>query len=144
MLRRIEWVLTLLGAALCTLDFVLYWKYVQGPGTPHWPFSAFPLVEILLLGWVGVAGMILDSGSRSNAWGAVQWVIAGGLTPHVLVGGLSIGPLLIPAVVLFIASGLVANHRRGRNLLPDITFFSIGAVVNLVLIITLAQVLASV
>jgi hypothetical protein len=139
MRRKIEWILALCGAAVCSIDTAVYWKYLPDPGTQHWPFSAFPLIEMVALGWIGAVGIAMDSGKGSNVWGALPWVVTGCLSPLIILGALSIGPWLILAGGFFIGAGVLANRRRQRELLPDVTFFSVGAVGNFIVLMTLAK-----
>jgi hypothetical protein len=139
MRRWIEWILALGGAAICTLDAAIFWKYIPGPGTQHWPLSAFPLIEIVALGWIAAAGLGLDNRPRNTIFSALAWFITGCLSPYFLLAFFSFGPLLVLADALFIAAGLLANRRLKRDSLPDITFFSIGAVANLVVILNVIK-----
>jgi len=139
MRRWIEWILALVGAAICSVDAAFYWKYIPGPGTQHWPLSAFPLVEIAALGWLAAAGIALDLRPRTTLFAALPWVAAGALSPYILLAALSFGPLLIPAVIMFCAAGLLANRRLKRDALPDLTLFSVGAVANLIVILEVVK-----
>ena len=140
MRRKIERILALLGTAVCIADAASFWKYLPGPGTPYWPFTDYPLVEITILGLIGAVGVALDNGQRSNnIWGALPWVVTGCLAPYVILGAASFGPPLMFAGLLYIGAGVLASQRCKRSLLPGINSFSLGAVGNLVIILVLIK-----
>ena len=139
MRRWIEWILALSGAAICNLDAAIYWKYIPGPGSQHWPLSAFPLIEIVALGWIAAAGIVLDNRPRTTLFAALPWVVTGCLSPYFLLAFLSFGPPLVLTAGLFIAASLLANRRLKRDSFLDLTFFSIGVVANLVVILNVIK-----
>jgi len=61
---------------------------------------ALALIEMALLGSIGLLAIAADHGARTRPWGTVTWAVIGGLGASMLVGAWTIGPLLLRAVLV--------------------------------------------
>ena len=84
MTRALEWVLGMLGAALCVAGTIVVWQYLHAfnSATPYarqeiWPFPGGYLVEMIVLGIVGLASVAFNKAPHSPRWGGVTWSVAG-------------------------------------------------------------------
>ena len=136
--RRVsELALGVFGASISVGMAAAVWQRESTPGENLWPLPAIVLIELGILGLLGLAAVVSDSEGNSNRWGPLTWAIVGGLAAVMLVGAFSIGPLVFPAVLAFSAAGLLADWRHQRRILENIgvaTLFGIG---NFLLLLTL-------
>jgi hypothetical protein len=105
--RLLEWVAAVIGAANCVIIPLLFAPNQQ----PLFPLPGLYLVEIALIGLLVLAAVIL----RPSWGGRASWIAAGILLPFVLLGGFTIGFLLIPAVIAFVLVGLLSNASGGER-----------------------------
>lgn len=107
-LRLLEWVAGLIGASNSIYVPFLF----VGAGAGDFPLPALYFIEIALVGVV----VILFVAARprfSPRWNAVPWTAAGIMLAFVILGGFSIGPFLIPALLTFVLVGLLADLQTG-------------------------------
>ncbi len=112
-LRLLEWIFAGLGAAVCLAVIVLF---ASQQLDDLWPTPGLYFIEIGLLGLLGVASRWEDRNAAAAAWGAVPWGVGGMLLLFVILGFLSIGPFLLPAMLAFYLAGITADLRRRRGL----------------------------
>lgn len=133
MKRVVEWTLASIGAAVCIGAASVIWGSQASailPGQTLWPLPGIYLVEISLLGVVGLVSVISNRPSESPSWGAVTWAIAGALLAFVVLGALSIGPLLLPALAAFWIAAILGDIRRGQSIIRHLGFFVIAGVIQ--------------
>jgi hypothetical protein len=105
---------------------------------PLFPLPGLYILEIIILGILGLTGLILVE-SRSPFWRAVPWAVGGVLLAFVILGGFSIGFFLIPATAAFLLAGFLLNRIEGGPLSKYIGLFLITAILQATLIIALAH-----
>jgi hypothetical protein len=131
MRRLIEWGLAAIGAALCIGGAMVFG---QGQST-LWPMPALALIEMALLGLIGLLAIAIDDGAHTLRWGIVTWAVIGSLIALMLVGAWTIGPLLLIAVLAFATAAILADTRRNRKILSDVGVLIIGAASNAVVLL---------
>ena len=143
MTRALEWVLGMLGAALCVAGTIVVWQYLHAfnSATPYarqelWPFPGGYLVEMIVLGIVGLASVAFNKAPHSRRWGGVTWSVAGAVLGFAVLGALSIGPLYLPTAVAFAGAALLADRRRGRSVVRDLGLVVLAAVVQAGVMVT--------
>ncbi len=106
-----------------------------GPGNSIWPLPGLVLIDWAILGILGFLASYLGPKPGLGPWAIAGWFVAGGLMPLMILGALSIGPLVLLSLVFMVASSvLVAIHERLR--LGNIAgAFALGLVINLGLIL---------
>jgi len=99
---------------------------------PLFPLPGLYLIEIAVLGILGLAGLLIVE-SRSAFWRGSPWIAAGVLLAFVILGGFSIGLFLIPATVAFLLAGFLMNRLKGGQVIRFIGLFLIAAVLQVIL-----------
>ncbi|HEX7975977.1 MAG TPA: hypothetical protein VF498_16330 [Anaerolineales bacterium] len=113
-LRLLEWAFAVFGAAVCLAVVDLF---ALQQLDELWPLPGLYFIEIVLLGLLGVTSRLGDTNPASAAlWGAIPWGVGGALLSFVILGGFSIGPFLIPAMLAFWLAGAIADLRQGRSI----------------------------
>lgn len=120
--RLLEWILAaggaLSGTAVALLFGIHEARLVQPPGggtdfSRLFPLPGIYLVEIIVLSCIGLylvshANQNISAGKKNARR---LWLVPGVLLAFVILGGFSIGPYLIPALLLFILAGALAIRR---------------------------------
>jgi hypothetical protein len=145
MQRVIEWLLALVGALLCIAGAIGFWQHAQrsSPNASVWPLPALVLLEWLLLGIVGAIAAVVDRQSARSVWTTTRWTVCGALFGLFILGGFSIGLLVLFAALAFLGATILADHRYQRNVGAQVGLLTAGTVGNiglLLLLITLVQV----
>jgi hypothetical protein len=137
--RRIaEWLLATVGAAVCIGTAILFWlEQSSFPGASLWPLPALVLIEVAFLGLAGISAVVLIGDEHTSQWGSLIWAVSGGLTALTVIGGFSIGPLLVWAVLAFVLAGVLIDWRIGRKILYDLGIFTLGTVCNAAILLLL-------
>jgi hypothetical protein len=101
---------------------------------PLFPFPGLYLIEIAVLGILGLTGLLLVE-PNSPFWRGVPWAAAGVLLAFVILGGFSIGFFLIPATAAFLLAGFLMNWIERGLVVPYIGLFLIAAVLQVTLML---------
>jgi len=150
-MRRIaEWTLATIGTVISTVGAVVFWQsqivsrsFRISPDASSsfsfWPMPAFPLLEMALLGFAGIVVVAMNSEQHIPRWGIATWTVCGGLAglaALMILGAWSIGSLLLVLVAMLALAGAatLADRRRNRKILPNISVFLVSAVGNFVLL----------
>lgn len=120
-----EWLAALVGAINCILVPALFAQ----PGGMDFPFPGLYFIEIAALG-VLVLGFIALRPRLSLRWNALPWLAAGIVLAFVILGGFSIGPFLIPALLAFIATGILVDWQTGGAIARNVGLLFVAAVVQ--------------
>lgn len=107
-LRLLEWLAAIAGA-INTLVVPLLFAQPQGR---DFPLPGIYFIQIALSGLL----VIIYAAFRprvSPVWGIVPWAAAGIILAFVILGGFSIGPYLVPALIAFLAVGILASMQTG-------------------------------
>src|SRR3712207_2876907 len=99
--RLTEWILVVLGALICIAGAIGFWQHAQlsSPNGSLWPLPAVVLIEWLALGIVGAIATVADRQSTRSLWTTIRWIVCGALFGLVILGGFSIGPLVLLAAL---------------------------------------------
>ena len=103
--RVIEWALAAVGVSICVGAALVVWR---SQSYNQWPFPALYLIEIVALGMAGFIGLITRA-KGAVCWDSVPWGVAGALLAFVILGAWTIGPLLLPAMLVFLIAATVAD-----------------------------------
>jgi hypothetical protein len=101
---------------------------------PLFPLPGLYLIEIAVLGILGLTGLLLVE-ARSPFWRGAPWVVAGALLAFVILGGFSIGFFLIPATAAFLLAGFLMNWIESDPVVKYIGLFLIAAVLQVALML---------
>lgn len=140
MRRVIEWFLGVVGAAITTCIAAIFAQQqssVQAPGESLWPLPGVVLLEIALLGLIGLVAVALDNVEHARYLGVLTWAVVGALISLMFLGIFSVGPFLFPAVLAFSVAAVLADRRRGRRSASNLGLAAVIMVANGVLLIVL-------
>lgn len=153
MQRITEWTLATFSTATSFLGAVIFWQsqivdrsFRPSPDTSSsfsfWPMPAFPLLEMALFGFAGILVVAMNSERHSPCWGIATWAVCGalaGLVAQMILGAWSIGSMLLVAVAMLALAGAatLADRRRNRKMLPNLSVFILSAVGNFVFVFIL-------
>lgn len=138
MIRIAAWISAGLGALICVGGAAI----ITGSQAMPAEDSIFPLPGLILIDWavIGVLGFLstIAAFDPQYPWfGKVVWIILGALLPLMVLGALSIGPLVLASLLcLFVSAILVAVHTRTR-FLPNLGYLFGGGIGNLSIILGL-------
>jgi hypothetical protein len=124
--------LAVLGAINCVVVPLFFTQQ-----RPLFPLPGLYLIEIAVLGILGLAGLLFIV-PYPPFWRGALWVAAGFLLAFVILGGFSIGFFLIPAMVTFLLAGFLMNRIEGDQVIKYIGLFLIAAVVQVILMMLAA------
>jgi hypothetical protein len=124
-MRMTEWLAALVGAVNCV--FVPL-AFAQNQGS-LFPLPALYFVEIATLGVLVLVFVALRSRLGLH-WNALPWIAAGIILAFVILGGFSIGPFLIPALIAFIATGILVDWQTGGAITRNVGLLLVAAVVQ--------------
>jgi hypothetical protein len=131
--RLLEWIAAAIGAITCAVVPFLFVTNQQ----PLFPLPGLYFIEIMLLGLL----VLVATAARPTRWGNLMpWVAAGVLLAFVILGGFSIGPPLIPALVTFVIVGVLADWQTGGNMALHLALFLSVAVIQAMLMLLLIMV----
>lgn len=136
MTRLVEWFLGVVGAAITTgiaAVFAQQQSSVQAPGGSLWPFPGIVLLEIAVLGLMGLVAVGLDRE-------VLTWAVVGALVGLMFLGIFSVGPFLFPTVSAFLVAALMADRRKERRSLPKLGLAAVTMIGNAVLLIGLIMI----
>ena len=121
----LSWILTAVGAAIC-LGTAAFITSIQ----PHdlWPIPGFYLIEICLLALLGLLSRIRWKDVNKFRLDLIPWMITGALLPIMILGILSIGIFIFPAMISFFIVGLIAELSGTQNLAKHAGWAVIAAV----------------
>jgi hypothetical protein len=123
--RAAEWFAALVGAINCILVPVLFAQ----PGGMDFPFPGLYFIEIALLGVLVLVFVALRP-RLGGRWNALPWAAAGIILAFVILGGFSIGPYLIPALITFSITGILVDWQTGGMLTHHLGLLLMAAVVQ--------------
>jgi hypothetical protein len=139
MQRLTESILAVLGALLCIAGAIGFWQHAQrsSPDASVWPLPALVLSEWLLLGIVGVIATVADRQSARSMCTTTRWIVCGALFGLAILGGFSIGPLVLLAALAFLGAAILTDHRYQRNAGVQVGLLTAGTLGNIGLLLTL-------
>jgi hypothetical protein len=99
------------------LSTIICLRIAQTIGTGLFPLPGLYLLELIS---VSVAATFATFQTRSPEefdWGLIIWAAAGIFLSFSILGAWSIGFFFLPSALLLLLSGVLSDHRRGRNIL---------------------------
>ncbi len=132
--RTLEWIAAIIGAATCVLAPLLFIGSVQrGELFPALYFIEIGVVGVLVLYYVAARSRL---GAR---WAAVPWIASGIILVFVILAGFTIGPALIPALLAFLAVGVLAGRQSGGIEATHVVYGFAAAVAQAAFIMLMIQ-----
>lgn len=123
--RALEWIAALIGAANCVVVPLLFIR----PGS-DFPLPALYLVEIALIGLLTLY-YVFARYQLDQRWDIVPWVAAGLILAFVILGGFSIGPYLIPALIAFTGLGILIEWETdGLSIVKNLGLLIAAALIQ--------------
>jgi hypothetical protein len=132
--RALEWIAALAGAITCVAVPLVFLQ----PDRADFPLPGLYFVEIALTG-VGVLVVVAFRSRLSSRWEIVPWVAAGIVLAFVVLGGFSIGPYLIPALIAFLAVGVLIGWQTGRLHVGYLGYWLTAAIMQAALMLLAVQ-----
>ncbi|MBI2955885.1 MAG: DUF2867 domain-containing protein [Acidobacteria bacterium] len=134
MARRIaKWGLALLGAAVC-----LATTRYETPGHAC-PVPVPVLVDLAVLGVVGLAIVIVESQKPSLIWARASWAVCGSLVALVFICVWSLAPWVLLGAVALGGVALLSQKLLSRQTLVGLGILVVAATVNFVPLFVLAK-----
>jgi len=130
--------LAFLAAAVCSLISIRVFQLV-GSMQPVWPLPALYLVEVTSLTCVGAWVLMRERPGSA----AVVCAVAGIATGFSILGAWTIGPFFLPVALLVGIAGGWATWRSRRPLLVGLASFAVGGAVQVVLMLAILRLPAS-
>jgi len=137
MQRLTETMLAMLGAIICIAGATGFWQHAQlsSPNASVWPLPALVLLEWLLLGIIGAIATVADRQSGRSVWTTIRWTVCGALFGLFILGGFTIGPLVLLAALIFLGAAILADHRYQRKVGVQVGLLTAGTVGNIGLLL---------
>ena len=132
----LEYLLAILGAAVCLVITILIWRGVSAYQS-MWPAPGAYFIEIMAV-CVAAAGMLLSGRALGRA---AVWVTAGIVLAFSLLAAFSIGLFYLPVALLLFFAALAADRRAGQPMLGHLGFFFAGGILQAAVILGLANLL---
>lgn len=123
--RVLEWLAALIAAINCIAVPLLFAQ----PQGQNFPFPGLYFIEIAVLGLIILVFVTLRPRLGSH-WNALPWVAAGIILAFVVLGGFSIGPYLIPALIAFVATGVFVDLQTGGFAARRLGYLLVAAVMQ--------------
>jgi hypothetical protein len=128
-------VLSFFGAVVSIGGAILtYSSQAQVAEASLWPLPGFVLLDWAILGLIGFLAAYLSFKQLSAKWQQVAWFITGTFIPLIVLGAVSIGPVVLIAFLLFLTSTIILAIRNRAKWLESFGLFMLGAIVNLLLL----------
>ncbi len=124
--------MSILGAMNCILVAVIFMMpNITGAGlTSIWPFPLIYFIEISVLGIVCVIAVGKLRNNLESRWSGIPWICSGVLLALVILGAWTIGFFLIPAMILFLIVGILADRRTQGNIALHLIFYVSAGVIQ--------------
>lgn len=136
-----ELILSFLAAAICIAAGLVVAAWQPGD---YWPLPGAYMIEVAVVGLLGLLSRARDTGPSRMDWGAVTWAASGVLLAFVILGGFSIGPFLAPAMLALALAGLLGDLRRGRGPLPHAGLMLLAALLQSALMLAVIGLLRNI
>ncbi len=134
--RLLDWLFATIGAFICIL-VVGGFSASQFPDL--WPLPGLYFIELVLLAVLGGISRTASNWVSHPISASVPWIVAGILLSFVILGGLSIGPFLFPAMLAFLISGILADRQQAQKIPMHAGIAIVSALVQSGLVIIFAM-----
>lgn len=124
-------------AAIVTFSGAIatYVSQAQISGEPLWPLPGLVLTDWLLVGVIGFVAAFFSLRRKTVEWLRMTWLMSGAFIPLIIVGALSIGPVVLIAFLLAIISTFIIAIRHGWRWLESLGFLMLGSIGNMVILV---------
>ncbi len=136
----LEQFLAVVGAAACLLISARIGQVV-GATQPMWPLPGLYLVEMSIVGVLGLFGTLGNGSGRSSLRIGLTWAAVGILLAFVLMGAWSIGPFFSPVVLIFAIAAILSSRRQGQNMLLHAGISFLAAIAQAALMLAAIRIL---
>jgi hypothetical protein len=107
--RFLESGFAVIGAVIC---LVVVASFTAQPQSAMWLLPGLYFIEIVVLAILGAASRIVISLRNVAAWRVIPWIVTGVLFAFVILGAMTIGIFLFPAMLAFLLSGIFADSPQ--------------------------------
>jgi len=104
---------------------------LRSSGWSVWPLPALALLDWAVLGAFGFFGAYFTRKPSPAYWPRAAWFVPGALLPLGVLGGFSIGPLVLFSLLFFLASAILLTIQQKLRWLDHLGLLLVGAVTNL-------------
>ncbi len=133
MRRIVERILASFGAAVCVGVAGFFWL------SRSCPVPSPVLLDVALLGLLGIATTPVDIRGYYYQWGWVIWCVCGGLAAATVIGVWSFAPWTLLAVTAFVGTALLQSRRQSLRLRTTVSMLAVSAAVNFLLLFPVAK-----
>lgn len=135
--RYLEWVFSILGALNCIGVSLLFLssELQHSEFASIWPLPALYLFEIIIIGILCVISVAMVQNWQNPIWAGIPWISSGILLAFVILGAWTIGFFLIPAMILFLVAGIMADRRLKGDFPLHLIFFVAAGIGQSVLVL---------
>ena len=125
--RRLEWLFSSLAAITC-IAAVIAFSFINNSITiegiiSQWPFPVIYFLEIASLGIIGLVAVAKLQFNLKSNWSGVPWICSGVLFAFVILGAWTIGFFLLPAMILFLVTGILVDKRTEGEIPLHLVYF---------------------
>jgi hypothetical protein len=138
--RSLERFLALVGTAVCLIVCVRIWQ-VLSVSQPMWPLPGLYLLEMIVMSFIGLFGIVRGDAEHSTGAAALTWAAIGVFLAFTVMAAWSIGFLFLPVAVIFMITAILADQRRHRNLVVHLGVGVIAAIAQVALILIVIRLL---
>ncbi len=136
--RRLEWLFSTLAAINCIV-VVIAFSFINGSLTfegilSQWPFPLLYFFEIASLAIISLIAVGKLQSNVKSSWSGVPWVCSGILFAFVILGAWTIGFFLLPAMILFLVTGIFVDRRTGGEIPLHLVYFVSAGIAQAVLV----------
>lgn len=124
----LAWVLAIIGAWVCLWVAGAFSAQQLDRLDSLWPLPGLYLLEVALVGLAVVISLFLRNWNAALV--IVPWLAGGILLAFVILGGFSIGPFLLPAMLAFWAVGVIADLGGRRKFAVHLELAMIAALLQ--------------
>jgi hypothetical protein len=138
MIKIIVWIFAGIGVFISFLGAAGILASEATTGGGH----IFPLPGLILIEWasIGLLAFIFAIAVFNPQYQHLErgiWMMTGALLPLVVLGALSIGPLVLAAAICFLLASISVSLHTGTQLVPKLGYLLIGAIGNLIIVLVL-------
>ena len=130
-LRGCEWFFALFGAVVCVGVAI---GFASQQSHDLWPAPGLYFLEIILLALLALFSRVADVGAVKRDYSLITWLAGGALLAFVILGGFSIGPFLLPAMLAFWLAATLGDLRQQRPIPAHLALTLVAAVFQAALI----------
>lgn len=125
--RRLEWLFSSLTAINCFI-VVITFAFINGSISiegilSKWPFPLIYFIEIASLGIIGLVAVAKLQLNLKSKWSGIPWICSGVLFAFVILGAWTIGFFLLPAMILFLVTGILVDKRTEGEIPLHLVYF---------------------